>query len=189
MRRIITVIICCLVACTYSLAQTKKASVQKRSTDLSFFELKGPVRAMNNGAKFLFSPQGRLISINGKNPVAKTTRMIMDPDDFFYLRDAKGNIEAVYGWEYTATYKWRDGYVISREEDAEGDHTFTTYTYDKDGNITVLTKKTWEEGDKDNVKTFTEEYTYSEFDSHGNWTVCTINGEEIKRTITYYTGK
>lgn len=183
MKKILLTIICCLMACTYSFANKAKLM----STDLHFFELRGPVKSMTvSSTVFLFDTDGKLLSIDGKKPFVNEHRTIEDEEDFYYMRDDKGNIVDVEGWEYSQQFTWKDNVIEYRYEQSEGDNSATTYTYDVKGNIIKLVTKMWEEGEDGSAQFYVQEYEYTKWDDHGNWIECKVNDEPRTRVITYY---
>lgn len=182
--------------------------------DLTFFELQGPVKncfgvVAPNGQSFEhveYDRSGKIISVDGEDPFTleepwsevNEETSIME-DHCKWLRDDQGQIHSFYGEWTDADFTWEDGHVSliwRNHEDMTYRHEFE---YDAEGR---LVKQTVYGGTIDEVEDNTMalywkiEYTYLEFDDHGNWTRRNekwtdyeINDEdqnEVVRVIEYF---
>ena len=184
------------------------------SPDMTFFELQGPVRSCdgavtpdgNSIGHVEYDRSGKIISVNGEDPFAleepwseineETSTM---EDHCKWIRDDQGQISSFYGEWTDANFTWKDGRVSliwRNHEDLTYRHEFE---YDAEGR---LVKQTVYGGTIDEVEDDTMvldhivEYTYLEFDDHGNWTRRNekwtdyeINDEdqnEVVRVIEYF---
>lgn len=153
--------------------------------DAAIEDAKGPVRTIKEGTRTLqYSPDGKLLSINGVVPYEKETR-----NDQGYLCAATGEL-------YNGSFEYNANNRLSAKRTYKlfgGGH--YTYTYNSEGQCVrcdIL---------EDGVPTIIIEYSAIRTDSHGNWierknTTKALNertGEwDIEpaktqtRTITYY---
>ena len=153
--------------------------------DAAIEDAKGPVKTIKEGTRTLqYSPEGKLLSINGVVPYEEETR-----NDQGYLCAAKGDL-------YNGSFQYNANNRLSVEHSYKlfgGGH--YTYTYNSEGQCArcdIL---------EDGVPTIIIEYSAIRTDSHGNWierksTTKALNertGEwDIQpaktqtRTITYY---
>ena len=153
--------------------------------DAAIEDAKGPVKTIKEGTRTLqYSPEGKLLSINGVVPYEEETR-----NDQGYLCAAKGEL-------YNGSFQYNANNRLSVEHSYKlfgGGH--YTYTYNSEGQCArcdIL---------EDGVPTIIIEYSNIRTDSHGNWierksTTKALNertGEwDIEpaktqtRTITYY---
>ena len=199
--------------------QTKKEDVNTTtmttSPDLAFFELQGPVKSCdgvvtpngNSIGRVEYDRSGKITSVDGEDPFAleepwsevneETSTM---EDHCKWIRDDQGQISSFYGEWTDANFTWKDGHVSLIRRNHE-DMTYRyELEYDADGR---LVKQTVYGGTIDEVEDDTMaldhilEYTYLEFDDHGNWTrriekwtdyeFDFLNGEEeVARTIEYF---
>ena len=184
------------------------------SSDLAFFELHGHVKSCNyavdpTGQHFdcvEYDRSGKIISVDGEDPftleepwseVNEETSMM--EDHCKWLRDDQGQIHSFYGEWTDAEFTWKDGHVSliwKNHEDMTYRHELK---YDADGRLvkqTVYGGTIDEVEDDAMVLDHILEYTYLEFDDHGNWTRRNekwtdyeINDEdqnEVVRVIEYF---
>lgn len=178
------------------------------SDDLSFLDLYGPVRSMTQVVsregedyqrrKYEFDRDGKLLSINGKDPFVVPATDDYD-FEFWWERDSEGRIAKtdLFRMGFTEdgrpdvgiTYTWEDGRVVSAICDTylEGkSHTVLTYEYDSNHRLTHRRGPERYEG-KTTERYY--DYKYKSFDERGNWTdrVLTTNdtGFSGEPTMTY----
>ena len=185
------------------------------SPDLTFFELQGPVKScigavspdVQSFACVEYDRSGKITSVNGEDPFAleepwsevneETSTM---EDHCKWIRDDQGQITSFYGEWTDVNFTWKEGRVTlvwRNHEDMTYRHEFE---YDAEGRLvkqTVYGGTIDEVEDNAMVLDHILEYTYLEFDDHGNWIrrnekwtdaeLDFLNGEEeVSRTIEYY---
>lgn len=163
--------------------------------DLTFFELQGPVKRcigavspdVQSFAYVEYDRSGKIISVNSE-------------DQCEWTRDDQGQITSINGEWTDAEFTWKDGRVTlvwRNHEDMTYRHELE---YDAEGRLvkqTVYGGTIDEVEDDAMVLDHILEYTYLEFDDHGNWTrrsekwtdaeLDFLNGEEeVTRTVEYY---
>ena len=144
------------------------------SADLTFFCLYGPVKKVEeDGLVCLeFDKNGELTKDYGT------------PASERYKRDGQGRIVEMDGYENHVVYEWDEAHPIGSKAAAEGMTLLESYTYDERGFVVKI--KHTDDGEE-SVETF----TYSDLDSHGNWTKRTSEGYgytagTTTRVIEYY---
>ena len=182
----------------------KEAAVTT-SSDLTYCDLQGQVKCCDY---YEFDRSGRLVAVNGIDPFA-----LVEPSREFdtvtfdftdickWNRNDQGQISSIDCFEGIQEFTWKDGRVTEYLDFFGSQKTLTVNEYDKDGR---LVKQTLYNGLEDeNVESkdasmlfATIEYTYTEFDSHGNWirrnvkwsdaTVEYVDEQEETRKIEYY---
>lgn len=186
-------------------AQLVEQPAVTTTPDLVFCDLQGPVKRCDS---YEFDRSGRLVALEGVDPFALDEpyrdfdTVTFDYTDFCkWIRDGQGQIASIECYESFQQFTWSDGLVIESIDFYEAQKTVTVNEYDADGR---LVKKTLYNGmededveSKDASMLFaTIEYTYVDFDDHGNWTrrkakwsdasADYVNEEEETRTIEYY---
>lgn len=181
---------------------TKEATVTS-SPDLTYWELKGPVKTCDYVE---FDRQGKIVRVEDYDPFAleapyrdydTTTGMFEEYCQ--WTRDDQGQIASILSVESLEELTWVDGRVSESLGYYEGQLWLTKNEYDAEGN---LVKQSLYNGDEDAESEedltlmTTTEYTYLEFDSRGNWirrkvkstdaVIEYVNEEEETRTIEYY---
>ena len=208
-------------SCDNNQNQNQKGKDDNKTTtvtvtpDLTFFELQGPVKSCTGAispdeqsfACVEYDRTGKIVSVNGEDPFAleepwsevneETSTM---EDHCKWIRDDQGQITSFYGEWTDVNFTWKEGHVTliwRNHEDLTYRHEFE---YDADGR---MVKQTVYNGTIDEVEDDAMlldhilEYTYLEFDDHGNWTrrsekwtdaeLDFLNGEEeVTRTIEYF---
>jgi len=146
------------------------------SPDLTFWELKGPVKICE---EIEFDRQGMMVSYVGYNPftIEKPYREI-DEEGYMeefskWERNEAGQIATITGIEGNNTYTWRDGVMVHNEGVQEATAFAADYEYDENGLLVKLIEymrdDIGEENEGEMPMWSTTEYHYLEFDSHGNW--------------------
>jgi hypothetical protein len=137
--------------------------------DLTFFELRGPVKKMSeDGLTYEFDENGNLTRHDG---------------EFTFSRDEQGRIVKMNGYENHVTYLWDAERPIGSKAAAEGMMLSESYTYDERGFVVKI--KHTEDGEVSY-----ETLSYSGLDQYGNWTKRSSEGYEYgrgsaSRTIEY----
>jgi hypothetical protein len=181
--------------------QTVQETTVTTSPDLVFFELQGPVKRCD---LVEFDRNGKITSVDGQDPFAleKPQRDMNDDGEVVdycrWTRDAQGQIDSILCYEYMDEYRWHDGRVTQVLSGYEGQLWLTDREYDADGRL-VKTKQyevVETDGPEEVNLMWVTEYTYLEFDDHGNWTlrkqtdtdqvVEYVNETEVSREIEYY---
>ena len=182
---------------------TKETTVTA-SPDLTFWELKGPVKSCD---EVEFDRQGMMAQYLGYDPFA-IEEPYREIDEEGYMeefskweRNAEGQISTITGLEGTNTYIWRDGVLARNEGIQEATEFAADYEYDENGLLVKLIeymRDGLDEAEESGEMPMwsTTEYHYLEFDSHGNWIRREVsvsyadydNTEEYEetRTIEYY---
>lgn len=184
------------------------------SFDLAFFELQGHVKSCNdvvapNGKYFEcveYDRSGRIIAVDGYNPFeieepwSELNEETSTMEDYCkWSRNDQGQISFFdCDWSFT-TFTWTEGLLTS----AVGSHEDLMYRYefeyDGKGHLMKQTVYSGTDEEMEADAMFLErvsEYTYLEFDSHGNWTrrmekytnyeIDYEDQEEATRSIVYY---
>jgi hypothetical protein len=181
---------------------TKETTVTA-SPDLTFWELKGPVKSCD---EVEFDRQGMIAQYLGYDPFA-IEEPYREIDEEGYMeefskweRDQEGQISTVTGIEGMTTYTWHDGLMVHNEGVQEATEFAADYEYDENGLLVKLYEYMREASDEEKESEMplwsTTEYHYLEFDSHGNWIrrevsvvyadYDTTEDYEETRTIAYY---
>ena len=207
-----------LGSCDNSQNQNQKennnATTVTTSPDLAFFELQGPVKSClsvvaPNGQSFEhveYDRSGKIISVDGydpfalKEPSSEYNEMTSTMEEQCqWSRDNQGQISD-FDCEWSgASFTWANGHVssiIRPHEDMMYKHELE---YDAEGRLVKQTVYggTDEELEADALAlNYLLEYTYLEFDDHGNWTRRMVkftdyeinfsDEEEVARIIEYY---
>jgi YD repeat-containing protein len=209
-----------LGSCGNSQNQNQKEKEDNKTTtvtttpDLAFFELQGPVKSCinvtaPNGQSFEhveYGASGKITSVDGYNPftleepTSEYNEMTSTMEEKCqWNRDDQGQI-SYFNCEWSgASFTWANGHVssiIRPHEDMMYKHELE---YDAEGHLVKQTVYggTDEELEADAlVLNYMLEYTYLEFDDHGNWTrrmekwtdyeIDYEEEEEVARVIEYY---
>lgn len=162
--------------------------------DLSVYGLVGHVKSFYEKSDgelvefATFTSEGKFETLYGKDiEDVKKIKRDSDGNIISMIDLEKNNMD---GGHDAVTYKWSEGKLISSTLDSPEGQTTTSYIYDEKGKL-IGTQTTGFQGD--NVNT-TENYTYTEFDKHGNWTKRTRKYEDgsfrqeykDERTIIYW---
>lgn len=140
------------------------------SSDLAFFELRGPVKQVKEDYMvYEFDRNGQLTKYNG---------------EFKFARDNQGRIVSMEGYENHVTYLWDSQRPTGSEAAAEGMTILESYTYDERGFVVEI------EHSVDGEVSY-ETLSYPDLDKYGNWTKRSSQGYEYgrgsaSRTIEYY---
>ncbi len=166
-----------LVVAIFTLTTAFEASA--KWTDRNTFNLKGPVKAVENqfNEEFLES-----------NEFKENGDIIFEEDPDIYWanidRDNKGRITYIGGVEYSYNNK---GQVVKVYVTGGQRESTTKYYYNAKGQvIKAIVQGCGPNGDY----SYTTTYTYQKFDSYGNWIKRTAKTGKKRtvqtRTITYY---
>ena len=189
-----------LASCDNSQNKKDAKEIVSITPDLAYWDLQGPVKHCN---EVEFDNQGTMVSIGGYDPFSiEQAYREMDGDDFVefskWERDEVGHIASVTGVEGMSEYTWNDGRVVSAAGFEEGTVWKNDYEYDTVGRLVKLMEYIGGfEDEEDELPLWsTSEFSYLEFDSHGNWIRRAVkvtmadmeNTEEYEetRTIEYY---
>jgi hypothetical protein len=174
---------------------------QNVAYDLAFYGLKGDVKKMD---KIEFDQNGKITLVDGKNLFELETpqRSYNEETGEFtdvekWTRDDKGRIISQRAIEYEQIYVWEGSQIVRDTTYCEGQIFLTNYEYDKDGNRVKNTTIMCQDNGKFEFEPCNViEFTYKEFDSHNNWTKCTVKNkdavtgeateEELSRKIEYW---
>lgn len=160
-----------------------------QTPDLSFYELRGPVRSVayptnpdktENAYTLYFDENGNFVKDSkGQAPItfAKETCNGLVRDKDGYIAENRDV------FQYTR-YHWKDGRVVAIESSGDGEHTVDSLFYDANGDL--VSSKAVTTDCAFNTANHTDcEYTITERDKYGNWT---IQKSEIKYSDHYYRG-
>lgn len=169
--------------------------------DLTFWELQGPVKLCDGVG---FDRQGTMASIDDYDPftIEQAYREMDGDEDYVeftkWERDEEGRIASITAVEGMSEYTWGDGRVVSAEGYEEGTVWINDFEYDDEGRLVKLTEYIggFEDEDDELPLWSITEFSYLDFDSHGNWIRRSVkvtladmeNTEEYEetRTIEYY---
>ena len=169
--------------------------------DLTFWELQGPVKLCD---EIEFDRQGRMTSIDDYDPftIERAYREMDGDEDYVeftkWERDEEGRIVSITGVEGMSEYTWNDGQVVSTEGFEESTVWKNDFEYDTEGRLVKLIEYVGDFEDEDDELPLwsTTEFSYLEFDNHGNWirravkvTLADMESSEDyeeTRTIQYY---
>ena len=179
----------------------KETATVTVTPDLTYWELQGPVKRCD---EVKFDRQGTMVGIDEYDPFAidQAYRESAGEDDFVeyakWERDEEGYIASITGMEGMSEYTWNDGRVVSAAGFEEGTVWKNDFEYDAEGRLVKLIEYIGGfEDEEDELPLWsTTEYSYLEFDSHGNWIRRAVkvtladmeNTEDYEetRTIEYY---
>ena len=151
-------------------SENEVATSPSVSSDLAFFELRGPVKQVKEDYMvYEFDRNGQLTKYNG---------------EFKFARDNQGRIVGMEGYENHVTYLWDSQRPTGSEAAAEGMIILESYTYDERGFVVEI------EHSVDGEVSY-ETLSYPDLDKYGNWTKRSSQGYEYgrgsaSRTIEYY---
>ena len=189
-----------LASCDNSQNKKDAKEIVTVTPDLTYWDLQGPVKHCN---EVEFDNQGTMVGIGNYDPFSiEQAYREMDGDDFVEFskleRDEEGHIASITGFEGMSEYTWNDGRVVSAAGFEEGRLWKNDYEYDTVGRLVKLMEYIGGfEDEEDELPLWsTTEFSYLEFDSHGNWIRRAVkviladmeNIEEYEetRTIEYY---
>lgn len=189
-----------LASCDNSQNKKDAKEIVTVTPDLTYWDLHGPVKHCN---EVEFDNQGTMVGIGNYDPFSiEQAYREMDGDDFVefskWERDEEGHIASITGFEGMSEYTWNDGRVVSAAGFEEGTVWKNDYEYDTVGRLVKLMEYIGGfEDEEDELPLWsTTEFSYLEFDSHGNWIRRAVkviladmeNIEEYEetRTIEYY---
>lgn len=189
-----------LASCDNSQNKRDAKEIVTVTPDLTYWDLQGPVKRCN---EVEFDNQGTMVGIGNYDPFSiEQAYRDMDGDDFVefskWERDEEGHIASITGFEGMSEYTWNDGRVVSAAGFEEGTVWKNDYEYDTAGRLVKLMEYIGGfEDEEDELPLWsTTEFSYLEFDSHGNWIRRAVkviladmeNIEEYEetRTIEYY---
>lgn len=151
-------------------SENEVAASPSVSSDLAFFELRGPVKQVKEDYMvYEFDRNGQLTRHNG---------------EFKFARDNQGRIVSMEGYENHVTYLWDSQRPSGSEAAAEGMTILESYTYGEQGFVEKIKHTV------DGEISY-ETLSYSGLDKYGNWTKRSSQGYEYgrgsaSRTIEYY---
>ena len=159
------------VSCDNSPKETASVTI---TPDLTYWDLQGSVKHCNNVG---FDRQGTMVSIGDYDPFAiDQAYRDLDGDEGFvefakWERDEEGRIASITGVEGMSELTWSGGRVVSAAGFEEGTVWKNDYEYDAEGRLVKLSEYIggFEEEEDELPLWSTTEYSYLEFDSHGNW--------------------
>lgn len=169
---------------------TKKEPVPQKETedlrnplvtpDLTFFELKGPIKCLLGNYYYLgsdkydsifFDREGFLSAIYISGIGSRLKSPYASEDNFRgYFRDEKtGQFSRFNGFDGQEDFYWENGRVHVRRYWAEGHTTFDTLYYNDRGQLRKRISVCWGAEDQPDW-TDAAEYKYQVIDKYGNWT-------------------
>ena len=159
------------VSCENSTKETATVTI---TPDLTYWDLQGAVKHCNNVE---FDRQGSMVSIGDYNPFAiDQAYRDLDGDEGFveyakWERDEEGRVASITGVEGMSELTWSDGRVVSASGFEEGTVWRNDYEYDAEGHLVKLSEYIGGfEDEEDELPLWSiTEYSYLDFDSHGNW--------------------
>ena len=159
------------VSCENSTKETATVTI---TPDLTYWDLQGAVKHCNNVE---FDRQGSMVSIGDYNPFAiDQAYRDLDGDEGFveyakWERDEEGRVASITGVEGMSELTWSDGRVVSASGFEEGTVWRNDYEYDAEGHLVKLSEYIGGfEDEEDELPLWSiTEYSYLDFDNHGNW--------------------
>lgn len=160
--------------------QTEDLSNPLVTPDLTFFELKGPIKCLLGNYYYLgsdkydsifFDREGTLSAIYISGIGSRLKSPYVTEDNFRgYFRDKKtGQFYGFNGFDGQEDYEWRNGRVYVRKYRSEGHTTFDTLYYNDRGQLRKRISVCWGAEDQPDW-TDAAEYKYQVIDKYGNWT-------------------
>ncbi len=200
-KLLLSVCVVMLFVCVSCNNSPKENATVTITSDLTYWDLQGPVKHCND---IEFDHQGTMVSIGGYNPFTiEQAYRDLDGDEGFvefakWERDEEGRVASITGVEGMSELTWSDGRVVSAAGFEEGTVWRNDFDYDAEGRLMKLVEYIGGfEDEEDELPLWsTTEYSYLEFDSHGNWIRRAVkvtladmeNTEDYEetRTIEYY---
>ena len=163
-----------LFVCVSCENSTKETATVTTSPDLTYWDLQGPVKHCNN---IEFDRQGTMVSLGDYDPFAiDQAYRDLDGDEGYvefakWERDEEGRVASITGVEGMSELTWSDGRVVSAAGFEEGTVWRNDYEYDAEGRLVKLSEYIGGfEDEEDELPLWSiTEYSYLDFDSHGNW--------------------
>lgn len=189
--------------------EDNNAATVTSTPDLVFYDLQGPVKSCDiDGGYYLFhgnhvefDRSGLITMVDGYDPfVVKEPNYESDEIVYNWSRDEQGQIVSVES-EWTGMhYTWENGRLAPIREGVHEDMIYKyEIEYDAQGHVAKRTVHYAFDAEPEDVEWELyriEEFTYSDFDNHGNWTRCKVkyhdceidldDEDEITRKIVYY---
>lgn len=180
-----------------------------RTPDLVFYDLQGPVKSCDiengyylfNGNHVEFDRSGIITMVDGYDPfVVKEPNYESDEIVYNWSRDEQGQIVSVASEWTGMDYTWENGRLAPIREGVHEDLiTRCEVEYDDQGHVAKQTAYYAFDDEPEDVEwelNRVYEFTYMDFDDHGNWTRCKVkyhdyeidldDEDEITRKIVYY---
>lgn len=193
--------------------EDNKETMVTTSPDLVFYDLQGPVKTCDiengyylfSGSRIEFDSSGVITLVDGRDPFAVKEQNQGEPpaDDeleYEWSRDDKGQISSiVIGWT-GQQYTWENGRIAPSYTGFHED-LLQKYELEYDAQGHVAKQTVYDAPDSgeeviDWAPYRFEEFTYLDFDDHGNWTRCKVkyhdyeldydDEDDITRKIVYY---
>ena len=179
----------------------KEVAKVTTTPDLTYWELQGPVKHCD---EVEFDREGNMVSIGDFDPfsIDQAYRDLDGENGYVeyakWERDEEGRIASITFMEGMSELTWDGGRVVSAEGFEEGTVWRSDYEYDDEGRLVKLIDYIggFEDEDDELPLWSTTEYSYLEFDEHGNWIRRAVkviiadmdSAEEYEeaRTIEYY---
>ena len=173
-RLLLSACVIMLFVCTSCDNSQKETATMTITPDLAYWDLQGQVKHCNDTE---FDRQGTMVSLGDYDPFAiEQAYRDLDGDEGFvefakWERDEEGHIVSITGMDGMSEYTWNEGRVISAAGFEEGTVWKSDYEYDTEGRLVKLIEYIGGfEDEEDELPLWsTTEYSYLEFDSHGNW--------------------
>lgn len=186
-----------------------KETVVITTPDLVFFDLQGPVKncEIENGyylfwgSRLEFDRSGIITTVDGYDPFTiKEPDYASDEIEYTWSRDEQGRIVSVASEWTGMDYTWENGRIAPIRKGVHEDLIVKKEVeYGADGHVSKQTVYNAIDADPEDVEWElyrVDEFTYSDFDDHGNWTRCKVkyhdneinlnDEDEITRKIVYY---
>lgn len=192
--------------------EDNKETVEITTPDLVLFDLQGPVKSCEMENDFYlfpcdrveFDPSGVITLVDGIDPFTVKEHNPDDPFDdeleYDWSRDEKGQIVSTAYGLTGQDYVWENGRIAPSYTGFHEDMIYKyDIEYDAKGHVAKQTVHYAIDADPEDVEWElyrVDEFTYLDFDDHGNWTRCKVKyqdheinldgEEEITRKILYY---
>ena len=193
--------------------EDNKEAVEIITPDMVFYDLQGPVKSCDiengyylfSGSRVEFDRSGVITLVDGRDPFAVKEH---NPDElsaddeleYDWSRDEKGQITSIAIGLTGKDYTWENGRLAPSYTGFHEDLVVKCeLEYDAKGHVTKQTVYDAIDADPEDVEWElyrVDEFTYLDFDNHGNWTRCKVKyhdyeidldeEDEIIRKIEYY---
>ena len=186
-----------------------EATMVTTSPDLVFFDLQGPVKRCELENDYYLFPassvefdrSGLITTADGYDPfLLKEPNYASDEIEYVWSRNEQGQISSIMSEWSGSEYVWENGRISPTITGVHEDLlTKCEMEYDAQGHVAKQTLYDAPDSDEEIIDwelNRVEEFTYLDFDDHGNWTRCKVKyhdyeidldgEEEIVRKIEYY---
>jgi len=170
-----------------AIEQTQNEEQEGKSTDYSFFNLKGKVKSViiniqkwSNDEKSYYDESIDTLHFSEDGLIISGINEGIDYSNSSISRNEQGLIQKIkfedeFENDIDEVFVWKDDFVIERNSSRSGEFSVSStikYKYDAKGNCTLELIEGVSEG---NEYSETHSYEYKSFDANDNWTECIMH--------------